>query len=96
MRLELAQREDYFAHPDIENNKENINIEDNTDVISPVRKKNRKESVTDKLKEYIDEVDAELYKETGIRISSPKPEVKDPRLIIIDVDKAENISEKAS
>lgn len=47
------------------------------------------ESITEQLKNYIDEVDEVLYKETGIRITTPSP-TKQP--IIIDVDKAENIS----
>ncbi|KAJ8963202.1 hypothetical protein NQ318_018668 [Aromia moschata] len=91
--IEVTQREDYFSQADPDHDKENVNDE-NLDIRSPVRKKNKKESVTDQLKEYIDEVDAALYKETGIRVSSPKEEVKSPQPIIIDVDKAEKISEK--
>lgn len=48
------------------------------------------ESITEQLKNYIDEVDEVLYKETGIRITTPTKQ--SPQPIIIDVDKAENIS----
>lgn len=50
------------------------------------------ESITEQLKNYIDEVDEVLYKETGIRITTPTPTKQSPQPIIIDVDKAENIS----
>ncbi|KAJ8966348.1 hypothetical protein NQ314_003616 [Rhamnusium bicolor] len=90
--IEVTQREDYFTQGDKENDKENIKEDEN--LIAPVRKKNKKESVTDKLKEYIDEVDEALYKETGIRVSPPKEDIKDPQPIIIDVDKAEKITGK--
>lgn len=48
------------------------------------------ETITEQLKNYIDEVDEVLYKETGIRITTPTKQ--SPQPIIIDVDKAENIS----
>ncbi|CAH0551686.1 unnamed protein product [Brassicogethes aeneus] len=90
--IEVTQREDYFSNAKADD-KENIQYNDNVDIRAPARKKGRKsESVTEKLKQYIDEVDAEIYKETGVRVTPPKQEVKQPEVIIIDVDKAEKIS----
>ncbi|CAG9766416.1 unnamed protein product [Ceutorhynchus assimilis] len=77
--IEVTQREDYFTG----DNKENIENSPKPEI--------RSESVTEQLKNYIDEVDEELYKETGIRITST-PRKRDPEPIIIDLDKAENIS----
>ncbi|KAH1006746.1 hypothetical protein HUJ05_007451 [Dendroctonus ponderosae] len=74
--IEVTQREDYFA-PNEENEK---------------NPENRSASVTDQLKNYIEEVDAALYKETGIRIAKTPSPQREPQPIIIDVDKAENIS----
>ncbi|CAH1163539.1 unnamed protein product [Phaedon cochleariae] len=82
--IEVTQRDDYFSAPEDDTNKENIR-----NVRAPLRKK-KKESITEKLKQYIDEVDEELYKETGVRVTLE--EVKKPQPIIIDVDKAEKIS----
>lgn len=76
--IEVNQREDYFA-PKEEENKENIEANE------------QKGSVTDKLKEYIDEVDAALFDETGIRVTD---EEKQPEVVIIDVDTAKDISGK--
>lgn len=57
-------------------------------------RKKQKDSITAQLKKFIDEVDEELYKETGIRPPLPE-EKKPPQPIIIDVDTAEQISTKA-
>lgn len=89
--IEVTQRDDYFE-PLNQENKENIQS-DNIDLKAPDRKK-KKESVTDQLKKFIDEVDEELYKETGIRVASPEEPSKDPQPIIIDLDKAEKISNR--
>nr|CAI5839173.1 unnamed protein product [Callosobruchus analis] len=86
--IEVTPREDYFD-PLVEGVRE----DDEIDVKAPARKKKR-QSITEKLKQFIDEVDEELYKETGVRplpTDAPK-EVKEPQPIIIDVDKAEKIS----
>nr|CAH7716753.1 unnamed protein product [Callosobruchus chinensis] len=86
--IEVTPREDYFD-PLVEGNRE----DDEIDVKAPARKKKR-QSITEKLKQFIDEVDEELYKETGVRplpTDEPK-EAKEPQPIIIDVDKAEKIS----
>ncbi|XP_074042526.1 uncharacterized protein isoform X3 [Leptinotarsa decemlineata] len=96
--IETAQREDYFSHPEQETDKENVHDDEN--LRAPLRKK-KKDSITEKLKQFIDEVDEELYKETGIRpkppeeVKKPPEEVKKPQPIIIDVDKAEKISTKS-
>ncbi|KAG5888837.1 hypothetical protein JTB14_025232 [Gonioctena quinquepunctata] len=89
--IETTQREDYFSAPEQETNKENVHHDGN--IRAPVRKK-KKDSITEKLKQFIDEVDEELYKETGIRPSPPE-NIKPPQPIIIDVDKAEKISIKS-
>ncbi|XP_050308103.1 uncharacterized protein LOC126744646 isoform X2 [Anthonomus grandis grandis] len=81
--IEVTQREDYF----VADNKDDVTVPE-TLIPQPV---NRPQSVTEQLKDYIAEVDEELYKETGIRISTLPP-IRDPIPIIIDVDKAENIS----
>ncbi|CAG9855838.1 unnamed protein product [Phyllotreta striolata] len=80
--IEVTPREDYFS--DAVQNKENI------EPTSFVRKK-QKDSVTAQLKRFIDEVDEELYKETGIRPDAP---AEAPQPIIIDVEKAEQINKK--
>lgn len=49
-------------------------------------------SVTDQLKEYIDEIDGEIYRETGIKVIGP-PKNK-TEVVIIDVEKASQISGK--
>ncbi|KAF2905482.1 hypothetical protein ILUMI_00694 [Ignelater luminosus] len=101
--IEVTQREDYFSHNDKENIhsvKEKENVEQVGGSIK--RKKEKKgeskpekqESVTEKLKEYIDEVDTALFNETGIRVDHSKSEKKAPEIVIIDVDKAEKISNK--
>lgn len=54
--------------------------------------KEPKPSITEQLKEYIDEVDTALFHETGIRVSPPGCESKPPEVVIIDVDKADQIS----
>ncbi|KAJ8924285.1 hypothetical protein NQ315_007077, partial [Exocentrus adspersus] len=82
--IEVTQREDYFTRVDVDHDKENIRNSENV----------KQNSVTEKLKEYIDEVDEQLYKETGVRVTPTKEEVKDPAPIIIDVEKAEKISGK--
>lgn len=86
--IEVTQREDYFTRVDIEHDKENVRNSDNLN-----ESDKKKDSVTEKLKEYIDEVDAQLYKETGVRVS-PHEEVGELQPIIIDVEKAEKISGK--
>ncbi|XP_017777541.1 PREDICTED: uncharacterized protein LOC108563391 [Nicrophorus vespilloides] len=87
--IEVTQREDYFAPADNlrqsasfkENNK---NVEN--EIKPPARKKDKKtSSVTEQLKEYIDEVDTAILNET----------TKPPEIVIIDVDKAEKISSKS-
>lgn len=97
--IEVSQREDYFLPVEEGVDKENTNT-------ANIQKK-PSESITDQLKDYIDEIDEQLYKETGIRISSPSPQ-KDPPIskkdpsshkknppvpVIIDLDKAEKISD---
>lgn len=77
--IEQTQREDYFSDW---NNKENISLNGNNA---------KNESVTEKLKEYIDEVDTALFEETGIRAS---PVETKPEVVIIDVDKAEVTGKK--
>ncbi|KAF5274832.1 hypothetical protein FQR65_LT00415, partial [Abscondita terminalis] len=67
-------------------NKENINVDEHVG-------KNKTQSVTEQLKEYIDEVDSALFNETGIRVNPPKNSNL-PEIVIIDVDKAEKISRK--
>lgn len=81
--IEVNQREDYFAAKNDEN-KENIDANEQRD------------SVTEKLKEYIDEVDSALFEETGVRVQreSISDEEKQPEVVIIDVDNAKDISEK--
>lgn len=84
--IEVSQREDYFV-PFNKENKENIDTNEEV---------NKSESVTEQLRKYIDEVDAELYKETGIRQQLPPNDTqKEPEIIIIDVDKAEKITKKS-
>ncbi|XP_060536941.1 uncharacterized protein LOC132708567 isoform X2 [Cylas formicarius] len=85
--IEAIQPEDYFAchhHPD----KENIDI----NVQQPEKTNPSRESITEKLKEYIDEIDEEIYKETGIRYKNNTEPRTEPQPIIIDLDKAEKIS----
>ncbi|XP_066150835.1 microtubule-associated protein futsch isoform X2 [Euwallacea fornicatus] len=81
--IEVTQREDYFAP----------NKESPQQIIQPSTPigQDQQESVTEQLKNYIDEVDEELYRETGIRITSSASK-KGPQPIIIDVDKAQNVS----
>ncbi|XP_071054414.1 zinc finger CCCH domain-containing protein 13 [Onthophagus taurus] len=81
--IEVTPREDYFQSID----KEIIDDNVKKDVGHP-------KSVTEQLQEYIDEVDEDLYKETGIRISPPKEKDKSPRPVIIDVDEADQVSKK--
>lgn len=47
-------------------------------------------SVTEQLKEYIDEIDGEIFRETGVRVSPPV-EKKKTDVVIIDVEKAAQI-----
>ncbi|XP_072391778.1 uncharacterized protein blo isoform X5 [Diabrotica undecimpunctata] len=91
--IEVTQREDYFSAPELDySEKESIQNKENLEPKSFVRKK-KKESITEQLKQFIDEVDEELYKETGIRVPPPE-EQKPPQPIIIDVEKAQQISNK--
>ncbi|XP_050510243.1 uncharacterized protein LOC114328375 isoform X3 [Diabrotica virgifera virgifera] len=91
--IEVTQREDYFSAPELDySEKESIQNKENLEPKGFVRKK-KKESITEQLKQFIDEVDEELYKETGIRVPPPE-EQKPPQPIIIDVEKAQQISNK--
>lgn len=83
--IEVNQREDYFAPKEDEENKENIEANE---------QKDKKESVTEKLKEYIDEVDTALFEETGVRVKRESDEEKQPEVVVIDVDNAKDISGK--
>lgn len=90
--IEVTPREDYFSPRDgyNEENKENV---ENSKTKSIKSKKKKPTSVTEQLKEYIDEVDSELFRETGVRPNPPKVEKhKEPEVVIIDVEKAEKIS----
>ncbi|XP_076259658.1 bloated isoform X2 [Rhynchophorus ferrugineus] len=83
--IEVAQREDYFVNEaEGEPNKENTNTN--------IQNKTT-DNITDQLKDYIDEVDAQLYEETGIRITASNPKKDPPTPVIIDLDKAEKISD---
>lgn len=88
--IEVTQREDYFSAPELDYDHNKENVEPN----GFVRKK-KKESITEQLKQFIDEVDEELYKETGVRVHS-SDEKKPPQPVIIDVEKAEQISNKGN
>ncbi|XP_049817951.1 uncharacterized protein LOC109609226 isoform X3 [Aethina tumida] len=89
--IEVTQRDDYFSKGR-NDDKENILSNDNVSIKAPARRKCKKsESVTEKLKEYINEVDEEIFKETGVRVAPPE-DIKEPEIIIIDVDKAEKIT----
>lgn len=100
--IEITQREDYFAPSEVDlSNKENIDFnrrynDHNTNFSSKDQERQRKNSgsVTDKLKEYIDEVDSVLYEETGIKVNPPKNAETKAEVVIIDVDKAEKINGK--
>lgn len=83
--IEVNQREDYFAPKEDEENKENIEANE---------QKEKKDSVTEKLKEYIDEVDTALFEETGVRVKRESDEEKQPEVVVIDVDSAKDISDK--
>lgn len=76
--IETNPRDDYFANYE-EENKENV-------------EEPAPSNITQQLKEYIDEIDEELFKETGLRPKDHKK--KPPGIVIIDVDKAEKISDK--
>ncbi|KRT84703.1 hypothetical protein AMK59_2207 [Oryctes borbonicus] len=82
--IEATPREDYF---DIKNNKQKANHENDRE-----NNKEHKPSITEQLKEYIDEVDTALFHETGVRVTPPGCESKPPEVVIIDVDKADQIS----
>lgn len=56
------------------------------------KKKDVAPSVTEQLKEYIDEVDTALFHETGIKVEPTETKCKPTEVIIIDVDQAEKIS----
>lgn len=91
--IEVQQREDYFDN--IKEEKEEVKT-DNIELKAPVRKKRKeskdpKESVTESLKKYIDEIDAQLFEETGIRVQHEEKKTE-PEVVIIDVDEAEQIS----
>ncbi|XP_057659153.1 uncharacterized protein LOC130895699 isoform X2 [Diorhabda carinulata] len=86
--IEVTQREDYFSAPELDNDQNKENVEPK----GFVRKK-KKESIAEQLKQFIDEVDEEIYKETGVRVP-PTEEQKLPQPVIIDVEKAEQISNK--
>lgn len=91
--IEDTQRNDYFSARHAED-KENILLNDTySRKLQENNKKNQEQSITEQLKQYIDEVDEQLFKETGIRIS-PSKETRKPEIVIIDVDKAEKISQK--
>ncbi|KAK5647216.1 hypothetical protein RI129_002108 [Pyrocoelia pectoralis] len=84
--IEVAPSNDYFSRGD-KNSIEQKNVEDP----QLKKEKSRSSSVTEKLKEYIDEVDTALFNETGTRVNYT---TKVPEIVIIDVDKAEKISRK--
>lgn len=87
--IEVTQREDYFAPKNPDSDKENINsLNDN--------EKSNEESVTEKLKEYIDEVDTALFEETGVRVTPTKNAEHKPEVVIIDLDKAEVSGKKGN
>lgn len=92
--IEDLQSKDYFSY-----NKENINFDkqkenvENTSLFTKEKKKEKPQSVTEQLKEYIDEVDTALFNETGTRVN-PIKHKKLPEIIVIDVDKAEKITRK--
>ncbi|XP_045483132.1 E3 ubiquitin-protein ligase RBBP6 isoform X2 [Harmonia axyridis] len=93
--IEVQQREDYFDAVKEEEEHNNEPSEDNVELKAPVRKKRKenRESVTKSLKKYIDEIDAQLYEETGIRVQHGEKETKaEPEVVIIDVDEAEQIT----
>ncbi|XP_031328545.1 uncharacterized protein DDB_G0283697 isoform X1 [Photinus pyralis] len=81
--IESAPSNDYFSR----DNKENIDTEHAEDS----QRKKGSSSVTELLKEYIDEVDTALFNETGTRVNHS---AKFPEVVIIDVDKAEKITRK--
>lgn len=93
--IEITQREDYFAprEADKENIDYNSRYDDEDARFSFKNNENQKdpESVTEKLKEYIDEVDSALYEETGIKVN-PSKQTPQAKPVVIDVDKAEKIS----
>ncbi|XP_018330901.1 uncharacterized protein LOC108740889 [Agrilus planipennis] len=86
--IENSPKEDYFE------NKENIPIDNKED-----RKRKSPENATRILKDYINELDRNFNKEEPVRKVDPAvdDDVKissKPEVIIIDVDKAKNISRK--
>lgn len=85
--IEATPREDYFSSNP---KNEQLEAEENKENVVD---KSKSDSVTEKLKEYIDEIDSALYKETGVKVHHTDNRKK-PDIVIIDVDSAEKISRK--
>ncbi|KAF5301611.1 hypothetical protein FQA39_LY10658 [Lamprigera yunnana] len=94
--IEDNQANDYFSR----SNKESIKLEqkkeDVENLLQIERNRNPKvkqQSITEKLKEYIDDIDTALLSETETRFDNSHNK-KLPEIVVIDVDKAEKITKK--
>ncbi|KAL3286476.1 hypothetical protein HHI36_000982 [Cryptolaemus montrouzieri] len=93
--IENNPREDYFIKSNSDNKENEPLIEENVKNKPPVRKvsdESNNENAKQLLKKYIDEIDEELFKETGVKVQHTNNRKTEPEVIIIDLDKAEQIS----